>query len=42
VIESGEIVEMGRHDELLARSEGTYARLHALQLLGKELTPTRT
>ncbi|MBI3263680.1 MAG: ABC transporter ATP-binding protein [Acidobacteria bacterium] len=44
VLEAGEIVEMGRHDELLARPEGAYARLHALQLLGMkrdEVTPAR-
>lgn len=31
VIEDGQIAEMGRHDELLARS-GTYMRLHKAQL----------
>jgi subfamily B ATP-binding cassette protein MsbA len=30
VLERGQIVELGRHDELLARG-GSYARLHALQ-----------
>ncbi|QDU84078.1 Lipid A export ATP-binding/permease protein MsbA [Planctomycetes bacterium Pla163] len=30
VLEDGHLVELGTHDELLAR-EGTYARLHALQ-----------
>ncbi len=33
VLERGSIVEVGRHDELLARPGGRYARLHALQLI---------
>lgn len=33
VIERGRIVESGRHDELIARPHGPYARLHQLQLL---------
>jgi subfamily B ATP-binding cassette protein MsbA len=33
VLERGRIVEVGRHDELLARPEGTYAALYQLQLL---------
>jgi ABC-type multidrug transport system fused ATPase/permease subunit len=33
VLERGRVVEMGRHDELIARPGGTYARLHQLQLL---------
>jgi subfamily B ATP-binding cassette protein MsbA len=44
VLEAGEIVEMGRHDDLLGRPDGAYARLHALQLLGMkrdEVTPAR-
>jgi len=31
VVEKGRIVESGTHDELLSRSGGHYARLHALQ-----------
>ena len=33
VLERGRIVEMGRHDELLAKPSGTYAMLYQLQLL---------
>jgi len=33
VLEGGRIVEVGRHDELLARPHGTYATLYQLQLL---------
>jgi subfamily B ATP-binding cassette protein MsbA len=33
VLERGRIVEMGRHDELVTRPGGAYARLHQLQLL---------
>ena len=33
VLERGRIVEIGRHDELLARPGGAYARLYQLQLL---------
>ena len=33
VLERGRVVEIGRHDELIARANGTYARLHQLQLL---------
>ena len=30
---SGRVVEIGRHDELVARPNGSYARLHQMQLL---------
>ena len=33
VLEHGRIVEIGRHEELLANSEGTYSTLYQLQLL---------
>ena len=33
VLERGRIVEIGRHDELLARPDGAYATLYQLQLL---------
>ena len=33
VLEHGRVVEIGRHDELLANAEGTYATLYQLQLL---------
>ena len=33
VLERGRIVEIGRHDELLARPDGTYATLYQMQLL---------
>ena len=33
VLEHGRIAEIGRHDELLARPDGTYATLYQLQLL---------
>jgi len=34
VLERGRIVETGRHEELLSRAGGAYAKLYALQLLG--------
>jgi len=33
VLERGRVVEVGRHDDLVARPNGTYARLHQMQLL---------
>ena len=33
VLEHGRVVEIGRHDELLANPDGTYATLYQLQLL---------
>jgi subfamily B ATP-binding cassette protein MsbA len=33
VLERGRVVEIGRHDELLSRPEGTYSALYQLQLL---------
>lgn len=33
VLDRGRIAEIGRHDELLARPNGVYARLHQMQLI---------
>jgi subfamily B ATP-binding cassette protein MsbA len=33
VLERGRVIEMGRHDELLARPDGAYANLYQMQLL---------
>jgi subfamily B ATP-binding cassette protein MsbA len=34
-LEGGRVAEIGRHDELLARPDGVYAKLYALQLFEK-------
>ena len=41
VLERGRIVEVGRHDELLARPNGTYASLYEMQLLEVRKTERR-
>ena len=35
-LENGRVAEIGRHDELLARPDGVYAKLYALQIFEKE------
>jgi len=43
VVERGTIVESGRHEELLARPDGVYSRLYALQVFGgTEPSPSDT
>jgi subfamily B ATP-binding cassette protein MsbA len=37
-LEDGRVAEIGRHDELLARPDGVYAKLYALQIFEKEDT----
>jgi subfamily B ATP-binding cassette protein MsbA len=39
VLDQGRIVEIGRHDELLGRAGGAYARLYALQLFERRKEP---
>jgi subfamily B ATP-binding cassette protein MsbA len=41
VLERGRVVEIGRHDELLARPSGTYAMLYQMQLLEGRRTERR-
>jgi subfamily B ATP-binding cassette protein MsbA len=35
-LERGRVAEIGRHEELLARSDGVYAKLYSLQLFDRE------
>jgi len=41
VLERGRVVEIGRHDDLLARPSGTYAMLYQMQLLETRKTERR-
>ena len=41
VLERGRVVEIGRHDELLGQSEGTYSTLYRMQLLEGRKTERR-
>jgi subfamily B ATP-binding cassette protein MsbA len=38
-LERGRVAEIGRHEELLARPAGVYAKLYALQIFGRESQP---
>jgi ATP-binding cassette, subfamily B, bacterial MsbA len=38
-LERGRVAEIGRHDELLARPAGVYAKLYALQIFGRGSQP---
>src|SRR6185295_2615221 len=42
VLERGRIAEVGRHDELLARPGGVYAKLYALQIFDARQQPQPT
>jgi ABC-type multidrug transport system fused ATPase/permease subunit len=40
VLERGRVAEIGRHEELLARPGGVYAKLYSLQIFeGREAQP---
>jgi ATP-binding cassette, subfamily B, bacterial MsbA len=39
VLDRGRVVEVGHHDELVARPKGVYARLHEMQLLEGRVRP---
>lgn len=39
VLERGRVAEIGRHDELLARPGGVYAKLYALQIFDQRAAP---
>ena len=39
VLERGRVVEVGKHDELVARPNGAYAKLHHMQLLESDKEP---
>ena len=41
VLERGRIVEIGRHDELLANPDGAYATLYQMQLLERRTPEAR-
>ena len=41
VLERGRIVEIGRHDELLANPDGAYATLYQMQLLERRKPEVR-
>jgi subfamily B ATP-binding cassette protein MsbA len=41
VLERGEVKEIGRHEELLARPDGVYARLYALQMIEQKRAEVR-